>query len=156
MKFAYLWSCIGKGLRLMGLPRLVLAKVTTTSTVLTNSLVTVPKIFTPHTHTILHFNQLINRPDVAGAVLRTPLWLNDWLRWSSFSSKPSKYHKSQTVRARDLQFLNNIHHPLCVTCYMSCVKCHVSYIIYIFFFPQNVWTSRWRVCYQRGLPRLVY
>ena len=51
---------------------------------------------------------------------------------SSFSSQSSGHHKSQTNRARKLNFFENVH-----------------------FFGQSVGASRWRVCYQRGLPRLV-
>ena len=36
-----------------------------------------------------------------------------------------------------------------VTCHMSCVTCH------IFFFLQSGEAYLWRVCYQRGQPRLV-
>ena len=35
----------------------------------------------------------------------------------------------QTVRARDMKFLDNDHHPLCVRCHMSCVTCHVSNVM---------------------------
>ena len=49
----------------------------------------------------------------------------------------------------------NDHPSTHVTCQMSHVTCHVSNFtchlnLYIFFL-----TSRWRVCYQRGLPRQV-
>ena len=40
-----------------------------------------------------------------------------------------------------------------VTCHMSHVKCNIYF--YLFFFRQSGQTYRWRVCYQRGLPRLV-
>ena len=51
----------------------------------------------------------------------------------------------------------------CVTCHVSCVTCHVSHVtchmsiffIFLFFFGQSGQAYRWRVCYQRGLPRLV-
>ena len=49
-----------------------------------------------------------------------------------------------------------------VTCHVSGVTCHVSPVtrnIYIFFLKKNVLSggpTRWRVCYQRGLPRLVW
>ena len=52
-------------------------------------------------------------------------------------------------------------HVMChlsrVTCHMSRVACQVSQviIILIFFFGQSGEAYRWRVCYQRGLPRLV-
>ena len=41
-----------------------------------------------------------------------------------------------------------------VTCHVSCVMCHVSH----FFLGggQSCEAYRWRVCYQRGLSRLVY
>ena len=35
---------------------------------------------------------------------------------------------------------------------MSCVTCHYFFL----FFLQRVEAYWWRVCYQRGLPRLVY
>ena len=41
-----------------------------------------------------------------------------------------------------------------VMCHVSCVTCHVSYIY--FFLLQNGGASWWRVCYQRGRPRLVF
>ena len=46
-------------------------------------------------------------------------------------------------------------------CHMSCVTCHVSHVschmlrISFSFFRQSVGASRWTVCYQRDLPRLV-
>ena len=77
----------------------------------------------------------------------------------------SKYFLSQTVRARELTLLENIYPPpsvTChvwrVTCHMSCVTCHIIYI-YMYFvweWGQSGEASRWRVCYQRGLPRLAY
>ena len=41
---------------------------------------------------------------------------------------------------------------------MSRVTCHVSHftIFFLFFFGQSGEAFRSRVCYQRGLPRLVY
>ena len=40
-------------------------------------------------------------------------------------------------------------------CHMSRVTCHVSYVLFSFFL-RVCGASRWRVCYQRGLPRLVF
>ena len=37
-----------------------------------------------------------------------------------------KHHNSQTVRARELIFLENVHPTPCVMCHMSHVTCHVS------------------------------
>ena len=51
------------------------------------------------------------------------------------------------------------------TCHMSCVTCHVSrvtcqnFFLHFLYVKENGLSggaSRWRVCYQRGLPRLVY
>ena len=40
--------------------------------------------------------------------------------------------------------------------HVSCVTCHKSHVtIIIFVFGQSGEAYRWRVCYQRGLPRLV-
>ena len=71
-------------------------------------------------------------------------------------------------------------HESCVMCHVSCVMCHMShvtchmsrvscqnifftlfnkkiYVLFVFFnkFGQSGGASRWRICYQRGLPRLV-
>ena len=47
-----------------------------------------------------------------------------------------------------------------VMCHMSRVTCHVSHVTCHFFSPfffgQSGEAYRWRVCYQRGLPRLVF
>ena len=53
-----------------------------------------------------------------------------------------------------------------VTCHVSRVTCHVSLVTCQMFFCfcyypkkknlQSGGARRWRVCYQRGLPRLVY
>ena len=45
-----------------------------------------------------------------------------------------------------------------VRCHVSGVTCqvlHVIFFLYLFFFLQSGGASWWRVCYQRGLPRLV-
>ena len=46
-------------------------------------------------------------------------------------------------------------HMFHVTCHVSHVTCHM-----LFFFSLFFWTNgeayRWNVCYQRGLPHLVY
>ena len=40
-----------------------------------------------------------------------------------------------------------------VKCHMSCVTCHMSFFSFFF---QSGQASQWKVCYQRGLPRLVF
>ena len=44
---------------------------------------------------------------------------------SSFVEISSNNHNFQTVKARDLKFLHNVHHPLC---HVSCVTCPVSHV----------------------------
>ena len=46
----------------------------------------------------------------------------------SLSLQILKHHKSQTVRARNLKILENVHPPPCVTCQVSHVKCQVSIV----------------------------
>ena len=46
----------------------------------------------------------------------------------STSSKYSQHHESQTVRARELKFWENVHHVWSVTCHVSRVTCHVSHV----------------------------
>ena len=44
-----------------------------------------------------------------------------------------------------------------VTCHVSHVTCHMSHVtIFVLFFGQSGEADRGRVCYQRGLPRLVF
>ena len=57
------------------------------------------------------------------------------------------------------------HHMSRVTCHLSCVMCHVSHVtchsvtchmyFFIIFFYKVYGATRWRVCYQHGVPRLV-
>ena len=43
-----------------------------------------------------------------------------------------------------------------VMCHMSCVTFHIFFLLLFFCFSlQSGEAYRWRVCYQRGLPRLV-
>ena len=47
-----------------------------------------------------------------------------------------------------------------VMCHVSRITCHMSHVIFFiflyFFFGQSGESYLWRVCYQRGLPRLVF
>ena len=53
-------------------------------------------------------------------------------------------------------------HVSCVACHVSCVMCHLPCVPCFFCFFlckkdfQSGGASRWRVCYQQGLPRLVF
>ena len=107
---------------------------------------------------------VFNRPGVAGAILQPPLWLiHSFIESLSYlSSKSSRHHKSQTVRAKNLTFWEYVHPPPCVTCQMSGTRCQVSGVTchvsdITFFFFRQIGRACWcMVCYQRGLPRLVY
>ena len=67
----------------------------------------------------------------------------------------SKYCLFQSVRAKEPNFGENVHPPLHVICHMSCFMCHMSCVTCHFFVWQIGEASWWRVCYKRGLPRLV-
>ena len=78
--------------------------------------------------------------------------MGNYGRFCLLSWESSRHLHTQTIRARYLTFLLNIHHPLCVTwhmsyvtcdmssvrCHMSCVTCNISHAnamqIYIFSF----------------------
>ena len=75
-------------------------------------------------------------------------------KWASLLSKHKKLPRPKWSPC------SPVCHVSRVRCHMSPVKCHVSPVPcqknYIFFFNgKSVGASRWRVCYQRGLPRLV-
>ena len=104
---------------------------------------------------------IINIPGVAGADLQTPPSFIYWLSQSSFSAKSSKLHKSQTIRARDLKCLHDLHLLSRVMCHVSGVRRHMSHVtiffsLFFLLFLQTGWAIWWRVCYQQRLPRLVY
>ena len=94
---------------------------------------------------IFYWAKFINRPGVAGVVLQSPPSIINWFIQSSFSS---------------MFIPNYVSH---VTCHLSPVKCHLSHVTcqmskksYPLKNGQSGVASWWRVCYQRGLPRLVY
>ena len=47
---------------------------------------------------------------------------------SSFSSRYSQHHKSQTIRAKELTFWENVHPTPCVMCHLSPVTCYLSHV----------------------------
>ena len=58
-----------------------------------------------------------------------------------------KYGLSQTVRAGDLKFCDNVHPPPCVTCHMSNYMCHKSGVrchVKSVFFLQSAGAKRGR------------
>ena len=70
---------------------------------------------------------------------------------SWFAKISSRQCPSQTERAGELKFWENVHPPPCVTCHISHVRCHMSEFIF-----HNCGASRCRVCYQRNLTNLVF
>ena len=59
----------------------------------------------------------------------------------------SEHLHAQTVRAREVKFLEKVHLLQPIMCHMSHVMCHVSHVT-----GQSGETSRWMVCYQWGYP----
>ena len=89
---------------------------------------------------------LFNRPGVAGAVLQTLFFLNNFLtasvsQWSFVKISSSNLH-SQTIRVRKLKFGEKVHLPPPVTSHLSHVMCHVSCVnvmcTYLFIFYYKV------------------
>ena len=68
---------------------------------------------------------VFNRPGVAGAVLQSPPLLINWFIHPLVQIS-SKHCQSQTGRARELTFWENVHPKLCVMCHVSHVTCHLS------------------------------
>ena len=55
----------------------------------------------------------------------------------------------QNIKNRELQFREKVH-------LLPHVTCQLSHVMSLFFFLPSVEFSQWRVCYQQGLPRLVF
>ena len=101
-------------------------------------------------------------PDVAGVVLQTPSLLIHSVS-SQWVSHPSWKYLQNSDEILRVCSPSTTYHMSCVTFHMFCVTCHISdvtYLVYIIFsfhiFFGHIFGARWwRVCYQRGLPRLV-
>ena len=82
-------------------------------------------------------------------------WLTGW----PFVEISSKYCLSQTstITARELTFSDNVQPPSCVPCSMSIITCQMSEVEFflVFFLLKSGGSNWWRVCYQRGIRRLV-
>ena len=117
---------------------------------------------------------VFNRPGVVGAVLESASSL---IKSLSQPFPPNLQdiinHKPEKLSSWNFERMftfHNMSHVVChvsrVTCHMSCVMCHISRVtchmwhvtcdISHFFFWQSGEVYPLRVCYQRGLPRLVY
>ena len=64
-------------------------------------------------------------------------------------SSVTQHHYVQTVWSRDLKFLDNFYHPLCVMCDLSCIVCHISRV-------KCKKKSKQRAGTQECLSKLVY
>ena len=97
--------------------------------------------------------RVFKRPGVAGAVLQSPPSFN-WVSNPSVQIS-SKHCQSQTGKARQLKFFENVHprYVSCVLCHVSCVTCHVSPVTCHMSHGGASW---WRVSYQQGLPLLLF
>ena len=92
---------------------------------------------------------IINRPDVARAVLQTPVLFinyNGIICGNIFKTLSLPNCKSQGAE------IENVHPPLCVTCHMSCVTCHVScvtcqqsHVVFFSLLTHVELVSRWSV-----------
>ena len=74
----------------------------------------------PNRFAVLHCSSLLEVPHLAR---------QHNLAYTTNNFTSLKHLYFQTVRARDMKFLDNDHHPLCVRCHMSCVTCHVSNVM---------------------------
>ena len=91
----------------------------------------------------------IFKPVVAGAVLQTRWLLIHSLIQQLILSHPKR--SSQRPQIFKEGSPPPTCNPACVTCHVSHVTGHMSH----FFFYKEM-KLVWRVCYQRGLPRLVW
>ena len=114
-----------------------------------------------------------NRPGVAGAVLQSASWFIHSVSQSVSQPFPPNLQNIINRKPEELGSWNfermftphNMSHVTCrmsrVTCHMWHVTCHMSHVTCcIFFFSSFLELSGeaywWRVCYQWGLPRLVF
>ena len=135
-------------------------------------------VICPASHVMCHMPcvtcHINNRPGVAGAVLQTPLKLFIWIiNWAihhfppdlqiTFPPKPKELGSwnfySTKCQAPSKQVPITKCHVSGVMCQVSSDMCQVSGVTYhvsnVIFFLQSLEASRWRVCYQQGLPHLV-
>ena len=109
------------------------------------------------------YPKIANRPSVAGAVLQTPPWLiHSFIHWLSHPFPPNLQDiinpKPLELGSWNFACMFTLYHVLYVTCQVSGVRCHMSglFSFLFFFFGQSGGACLWRVCYQRGLPRLIF
>ena len=112
-----------------------------------------------------------NRPGVAGAVLQSrPLFIH-WVILKFKYLLNTVNPKPKDLRSWNFERMFFPHYVSFVTCHVSHVRCHVPPVwchvppvgchmspVACHFFPliqQSDGASRWRVCYQQVLPRLV-
>ena len=94
-----------------------------------------------------------NRPNIAGAVLQSPSLLNNWWGQWSFSQNIFQTHSVSNWKSQGAEILREcLSHTLCQ---VSPVTCHIKKKI-LTKIRQIGGACRWRDCYQRGIPRLVF
>ena len=87
------------------------------------------RLRTPKLEGIFHFfSATFYQTQCSRAVKKTSI--TDWFSHRSFASKSSKHHNSQTIRARDLTFLYNVHHVSRVMCHISPITCQMSGVFF--------------------------
>ena len=103
--------------------------------------------------------------------------INSFIKWVSLFLQSFKYlpntanAKPEKLGSCNFETMFIPHYVSCVMCHSSHVMCHMSRVtchvlrvtcnMYFFFVSwkkirQSGWASRWRVCFQQGLPRLVF
>ena len=102
---------------------------------------------------LCHSLIIINRPGVAGAVLKSPLSLIDLLVEPSFSLNIFQTLLIPNQKSWNFERMFIPHYVSCVMCHMSHVTCHLLQVTYHmlfflfnFFIYINEWAGWWRVC----------
>ena len=100
--------------------------------------------------------------------MQTKFVFQQFSKWEQIRLIVCFVQTKQTLRTRELNYLENVHPPTPTTCHMSCATCCLSCVTYRMscvkshIFSSSFYTGQigeaygCRVCYQRGLPRLVY
>ena len=94
--------------------------------------------------------------DVASKILKNGTKKKFFFFYSQDCFHPKIIH-GLSQEANPIERMFTLHHVSHVTRQVSCVGCRMSCVIFLFliYSGQMGGASRWRVCYQQGLPRLV-
>ena len=107
------------------------------------------------TPTFISYLRLVTDPVQPGLFYNHLCPLIDWLSDSSFSSNIFQTLSIPNRKSYGAEIFRDCSsHTMC---HVSRIMCHLSHVF--FFIRKKIWqsgvASRWRVCYQRDLPRLV-